>query len=106
MVDVIIAEKMSDEKLRSLIYQGAIIVFRRVPAIAVLCEMAETMARETTKIDDPPLAHRLYDREQFAEVAAKLQLRYATDSRIRRFWIEGLREAGVDSDYSCVEGST
>jgi hypothetical protein len=61
MVDVIIAEKMSDEKRRSLIYQGAIIVFRRVPAIAVLCEMAETMAREATKIDDPPLAHRLYD---------------------------------------------
>lgn len=104
MVDVVIAEKVSDEKRRTLIYHGAIIVFRRVPAIVALCEAAEAMAQEAMKIDDPPLAHCRYDREQFAEIAGTLQFRYATHPRTRRLWVEGLRETGVDPDWNCLEG--
>ena len=104
MVDVIVAEKMSDEKRRALIYRGAIIVFRRVPALVGLCEMAKMMAREAMKFDDPPLAHCLYDREQFGEIAGKLQLRYATHARTSRFWAEALGQVGVDPEYNCLEG--
>ena len=103
-MDVLIVETMADEKRRALIYQGALIVFRRLPAIVALCKLAESLAREVLGTDNPRLSHRLYDRRQFADVVGTLQFRYTTDPRTRRFWTQGLHQAGVDPDHNCVEG--
>jgi hypothetical protein len=60
--------------------------------------------REILGTDNPPLAHCLYDRRQFADAAGALQFRYTTDPRTRRLWAEGLRQAGVDPEHNCLEG--
>jgi hypothetical protein len=104
MVDVIITKEMTDDKRRTLVYNGAILVFRHVPAIVALCERVKSIVREAMQLDDPQLAHHRYDREQFAEIAGKIQLRYATDSQTLRLWTEGLRQAGVDPNTNCLEG--
>ena len=89
---------MSDEQRSAQIFDGAILVFRDVPAMGALARHAVSMLDEVFDGLPPLEAHRALDRASYVERAATLRARIAKDAAANEHLRRAFAETGMDTD--------
>jgi hypothetical protein len=89
--------KLDDAARRKSLFDGGFVVFKDVPAMKELCELADTMARAAFGGDfHPSEAYRHFEKADFVAIVEPLQRKFTNDETARNLFRRALDECGVD----------
>lgn len=85
-----------DAALADRVFDGQVLVFRRVGPIRELCRAARRSIREELGTRDPVKAHEIHSRAELVARVRRLQTRFRRDPEIGLSFREALAELGLD----------
>ncbi len=88
---------MEDGARRKLIFDGGFIVFKDVPSMKTLCDLADSMARDAFGGDfHPSEAHKYFEASEFVGIVEPLQRKFTNDETAKELFRSALDECGLD----------
>jgi len=92
----IISDPISDVQRRKMIFDGHILIFRKVQKLIELCAFADKLIREAFGSLDPETAHEHLDGDEFIATVDALQRRYTNNNRTKELTNQALIDLGLD----------
>ncbi|MXY58514.1 MAG: hypothetical protein F4029_14725 [Gammaproteobacteria bacterium] len=80
--------------LSAALFDGVVVVYRELPAVRRLAELARTIVRNVFGTDDPPGAESSLTPSDYRRLAIRARTRLADDPAIRREWRNVLAAVG------------
>lgn len=87
---------LEDGQRRGSVYDGDLLVFKKVPPMEELCAFADGMIREVLGIGDPERAQFELDRDEYLSRVEALQKRFRKDDATKELLLAALGHVGVD----------
>lgn len=87
---------LEDGQRRGSVYDGDLLVFKKVPPMEELCAFADGMIREVLGIGDPERAQFELDRDEYLSRVEALQKRFRRDDEAKEMFLAALGHVGVD----------
>jgi hypothetical protein len=89
---------IEDERRREIIYNGGIILFKRLEGLVALTERVQLFAREIFSPHDPLSAHDVLDRAAYLEHVERFQRAMTNSADVKNSFADVLSALGVDND--------
>lgn len=87
---------LSDDERRTLLYDGAVILYTAVGAVQRLVDHAQTRLRQLFGDVDPERAHLAFSPDQMADLLVTFKPRFINDQRSKELVVEICTELGCD----------
>lgn len=92
----VLAGALEDGRRRGAVYDGDLLVFKKVAPMEELCAFADGMIRETFGTADPVRAQFELDRDEYLSRVEALQRRFRKDDAAKELLLAALGYVGVD----------
>ena len=92
----VLSGALEDKQRRESIYDGDLLVFKKVPPMEQLCAFTDALIREVFGTTDPVRAQFELDREKYLSRVETLQKRFRKDARAKDLFLAALGYVGVD----------
>jgi hypothetical protein len=92
----VLSGALEDGQRRESIYDGDLLVFKKVPPMEELCAFTDALIREVFGTTDPVRAQFELDREKYLSRVETLQMRFRKDARAKDLFLAALGYVGVD----------
>ena len=92
----VLSGALEDGQRRESIYDGDLLVFKKVPPMEEFCAFADALIREVFGTTDPVRAQFELDREKYLSRVETLQKRFRKDARAKDLFLAALGYVGVD----------
>jgi hypothetical protein len=92
----VLSEALEDGQRRESIYDGDLLVFKKVPPMEEFCAFTDALIREVFGTTDPVRAQFELDREKYLSRVETLQKRFRKDARAKDLFLAALGYVGVD----------
>jgi hypothetical protein len=92
----VLSGALEDGQRRESIYDGDLLVFKKVPPMEEFCAFTDVLIREVFGTTDPVRAQFELDREKYLSRVETLQKRFRKDARAKDLFLAALGYVGVD----------
>jgi len=92
----VLSGALEDGQRRESIYDGDLLVFKKVPPMEEFCAFTDALIREVFGTTDPVRAQFELDREKYLSRVETLQKRFRKDARAKDLFLAALGYVGVD----------
>ncbi len=92
----VLSGALEDGQWRESIYDGDLLVFKKVPPMEEFCAFTDALIREVFGTTDPVRAQFELDREKYLSRVETLQMRFRKDARAKDLFLAALGYVGVD----------
>jgi hypothetical protein len=92
----VLSGALEDGQRRESIYDGDLLVFKKVPPMEEFCAFTDALIREVFGTTDPVRAQFELDREMYLSRVETLQKRFRKDARAKDLFLAALGYVGVD----------
>jgi hypothetical protein len=92
----VLSGALEDGQRRESIYDGDLLVFKKVPPMEAFCAFTDALIREVFGTTDPVRAQFELDREKYLSRVETLQKRFRKDARAKDLFLAALGFVGVD----------
>ena len=92
----VLSGALEDGQRRESIYDGDLLVFKKVPPMEEFCAFTDALIREVFGTTDPVRAQFELDRESYLSRVETLQKRFRKDARAKDLFLAALGYVGVD----------
>nr|MDQ5813007.1 hypothetical protein [Actinomycetota bacterium] len=92
----VLSGALEDGQRRESIYDGDLLVFKKVPPMEELCAFTDALIREVFGTTDPVRAQFELDREKYLSSVETLQKRFRKGARAKDLFLAALGYVGVD----------
>jgi hypothetical protein len=92
----VLSGALEDGQRRESIYDGDLLVFKKVPPMEEFCAFTDALIREVFGTTDPVRAQFELDREKYLSSVETLQKRFRKDARAKDLFLAALGYVGVD----------
>ena len=92
----VLSGALEDGQRRESIYDGDLLVFKKVPPMEEFCAFTDALIREVFGTTDPVRAQFELDREEYLSRVETLQKRFRKDARAKDLFLAALGYVGVD----------
>jgi hypothetical protein len=92
----VLSGALEDGQRRESIYDGDLLVFKKVPPMEEFCAFTDALIREVFGTTDPVRAQFELDREKYLSRVETLQKRFRKDARAKDLFLAALGCVGVD----------
>jgi hypothetical protein len=92
----VLSGALEDGQRRESIYDGDLLVFKKVPPMEEFCAFTDALIREVFGTTDPVRAQFELDREKYLSRVETLQMRFRKDARAKDLFLAALGYVGVD----------
>jgi hypothetical protein len=92
----VLSGALEDGQRRESIYDGDLLVFKKVPPMEAFCAFTDALIREVFGTTDPVRAQFELDREKYLSRVETLQKRFRKDARAKDLFLAALGYVGVD----------
>jgi hypothetical protein len=92
----VLSGALEDGQRRESIYDGDLLVFKKVPPMEEFCAFTDALIREVFGTTDPVRAQFELDREKYLSRVETLQKRFRKDARAKDLFLAALEHVGVD----------
>ncbi|MCY3838966.1 MAG: hypothetical protein OXH09_10040 [Gammaproteobacteria bacterium] len=89
--------------LSAALFDGAVVVFRELPAVRAMAEVARSIVRGLFGTDDPPGAESLVAASDYRRLAIRARNQVADDPVVRREWRNVLTAVGYSPDSTWLD---
>jgi hypothetical protein len=103
MTTVHIDPKLPESRLRSLIYQGDLVVFTTLSSVNMFVQFVRKQLQEVFAPHDPRDAHEHYSPEELARILGVWKPRFIHHLRAKQLVREVIEEAGCSPDHSMFD---
>ena len=92
----VLSGALEDGQRRESIYDGDLLVFKKVPPMEEFCAFTDALISEVFGTTDPVRAQFELDREKYLSRVETLQMRFRKDARAKDLFLAALGYVGVD----------
>jgi hypothetical protein len=92
----VLSGALEDGQRRESIYDGDLLVFKKMPPMEEFCAFTDALIREVFGTTDPVRAQFELDREKYLSRVETLQKRFRKDARAKDLFLAALEHVGVD----------